>query len=269
MLIVLPCFPAAGEDFVIELTSQLVSAPYVDITLEMLEQFGITVEVDKAGGQGFGSFRIPAGQAYRPLDFTVPGDFSGIAFPVAAAATVEGPVDVTINNLDFNSAQGDKAIVDILQGAGAAIEKNYANRSLHISGGRGEFPLQAINVDMEEIPDCFPILSVVSAFGNGVSRLYNAAHVRLKETDRIAVMHRELNKMGVEMQEEPTAAEITGASELAGATFITDKDHRIAMSMTVAALSATSESTIKGAEVVKDSYPGFWDDMKALGVKTR
>ncbi|HMF33638.1 MAG TPA: 3-phosphoshikimate 1-carboxyvinyltransferase, partial [Candidatus Lokiarchaeia archaeon] len=161
------------------------------------------------------------------------------------------------------------AIIDILQEAGAAIEKNPSDRSLHIAAGRGEYPLRAINVDMENIPDCFPILCIVGACANGVSRLYNAAHVRLKETDRVAVMHRELEKMGVEMQEEPTAAEITGGTELAGASFVTDSDHRIAMSMTVAALSAASESVIQGAEVVRDSYPSFWEDMKKLGVKMR
>ena len=219
MLIVLPRFPAPTEDFVIELTSPLVSAPYIDITLEMLQQFGIRVDFNKEGGQGFGSFLIPAGQEYNTLDFTVPGDFSGVAFPAAAAAIVEGPVDVTIHNLDFNSAQGDKAIIEILTEAGVQTERNEANRSLRITGGRQTYPLQEINVDMENIPDCFPILSVIGAYANGTSRLYNATHVRLKETDRVAVMKRELSKMGVEIYDEPTAAEDYGGNQSHGSYF--------------------------------------------------
>ncbi len=268
LLLALPRHPLQDAEFRLELTSSLVSAPYVDITLEMLKWFGIKVE-SHLDQDLRGYFRIPTGQHYRPKDVTVPGDFSSIAFPLSAAALAEGPVDVTISNLDFDSAQGDKAIIDILQGAGANIQTNHLERKLHVSGGKSAYPLQGSEIDMGNVPDLFPILCVVGACSQGTTNLINASHVRLKETDRISVMARELHKMGVEMTEGPTSAQITGCPQLMGATFKTDLDHRIVMALTVASMFASSPSVVTGTEVVKDSYPDFYPDMEKIGLRTK
>ncbi len=268
LLLALPRHPSKDAEFRLELTSPLVSAPYVDITLEMLKRFEIKVEshLDK---DMRGYFRIPTGQQYRPKDYTVPGDFSSIAFPLSAAVLAEGPVDVTIGNLDFDSAQGDKAIIEILQGAGANIQTNHLERKLHVTGGRSTHPLQGSEIDMGNIPDLFPILCVVGSCSAGTTDLINASHVRLKETDRVSVMARELHKMGVEMTEAPTSAKIKGSPKLTGATFKTDLDHRIVMALTVASMVAASPSVVTGAEVVKDSYPDFFPDMESIGLKIK
>jgi len=267
LLIALPCHPAKDAEFHIELTTPLVSAPYVDITLEMLKWFGIKVDV-QLDKEMRGSFRIPTGQHYHPRDVTVPGDFSAIAFPLAAATIAEGPVDVTINNLDFDSAQGDKAIIDVLQGAGANIQINRHERKLRVTGGRSKYPLLGSEVDVGNVPDLFPILCVIGACSNGTTTIKNAAHVRLKETDRVSVMNRELRKMGVEMTEAPTSAQIKGCPKLTSATFQTDLDHRIVMSLTVASMAAASPSIVTGVEAVRDSYPDFFSDMEKIGLRT-
>jgi 3-phosphoshikimate 1-carboxyvinyltransferase len=268
LLLALPRYPMKDAEFRLELTSPLVSAPYVDITLEMLKWFGIKVEIHLDQDLR-GYFRIPTGQQYHPRDVTVPGDFSSIAFPLAASALAEGPVDVTISNLDFDSAQGDKAIIEVLQGAGANIQTNHSERKLHVSGGRSAHPLQGTEINMGNIPDLFPILCVVGTCSEGTTNLINAGHVRLKETDRVSVMARELHKMGVEMTETPTSAQIKGCAKLAGATFKTDLDHRIVMSLTVASMVAASPSIVTGVEVVKDSYPDFFPDMEKIGLRTK
>ncbi|MFX1388056.1 MAG: 3-phosphoshikimate 1-carboxyvinyltransferase, partial [Promethearchaeota archaeon] len=125
--------------------------------------------------------------------------------------------------------------------------------------------LKGIEIDCIDIPDLFPILSVIGAFAEGKTILYNASYLRFKETDRISAIARELNKMGVKVIEEDDKLTIFHCDNLVGTEINHSNDHRIAMACTVAALYADSSSYLQNSEIVKDSYPLFFEDLKELG----
>ncbi|MGV9173503.1 MAG: 3-phosphoshikimate 1-carboxyvinyltransferase, partial [Promethearchaeia archaeon] len=250
----------------INLTSPLVSYPYIEITIDLLNQFGINV-IEKLNEEKMGKYYISFDQKYRPQVFSIPGDFSSSAFLISAATLTEEPSSVTINNLDITNPQGDKKIVELLQEMGAEINIDKENKQITVHGGREEHPLHGINVDCQNIPDLFPILAVCGAVAEGKMVLYNAAHLRLKESDRIAAMARELKKMGVTLQEENDKLTIHHCEQLKSSTINHDNDHRIALACSIAALFADRPSQIDHLEVVNDSYPTFLEHLEELGVK--
>ena len=266
LLVICPLLACKDKDFIeIELTTPLVSVPYVKITLNVLNTFGIHIQENFEKGK----FYITNEQHYRAQSYDIPGDFSSSAFIIAAAVLSNDPTKIIINNLSMNNHQGDKKIVEILKDMGANIEVNEAKKQVIVIGDLSSHPLNGLEIDCKDIPDLFPILSVVGAFAKGKTVLYNAKHLRLKESDRISSMVRELTKMGITVSEEDDKLIIYHCDKLKGTTFDHENDHRVAMACTIAALYATSSSKIRNIDIVKDSYPSFLDDLVKLGAQIK
>ena len=242
--------PLLEEDSKISLTTRLESAAYVDITLHALKRFGVQVEAQE------GSYAICGGQAIQsPGELRVDGDWSNAAFFLAAGA-LGNPV--TMTGLHLDSPQGDKAILDALKRFGAHVE--VAEDRIIVSPA----PLSGCTIDVGETPDLLPILAVLGACASGETRLINAARLRFKESDRLASASAMLRALGGRVEELPDALVITGG-QLAGGTVDSCRDHRIAMSAAVASIRCANEVTILGADAVKKSYPGFFEDWATLG----
>ncbi|MGQ0537194.1 MAG: 3-phosphoshikimate 1-carboxyvinyltransferase [Methanobacteriota archaeon] len=244
--------PFAASDTRIRLSSPLKSRPYVDVTLEVMRHFGLAAEESDDG------FSVPAGQSPRARSYEVPGDFSSAAFPLAAAAVVGGRV--TVEGLDAAGAQGDRKILDHLRAFGAKVA--VAERTVSVEGTG---TLAAIEADVGDTPDLFPVLCAVAAHAKGVSRFHGARHLRFKETDRIRAMVAELSKMGVRIEERDDGAVVHGGAPLSGARVLSYDDHRILMALAVAALGARGETTIDDPGSYPVSYPGFVRDLVSLG----
>lgn len=265
LLLISPMLKCEEKEFVeIEITTPLVSYPYVKITLDILDSSGINFQ-EKLNDQKIGKYIIPRGQKYRPQVYSIPGDFSSVAFIIAAAVLSPEDSNVIIKNVDIQNPQGDKRIIEILLGMGAKIDVNQNKNQVTVKGGINTYPLQGKDVDCSEIPDLFPILSIVGAFAKGKTTLYNASNLRLKESDRISVMARELAKMGVKIKEKNDKLTIYHCEKLKGSKVNHEKDHRIAMACCVAALYARNNSEIKNINIIEDSYPSFIKDLKKLG----
>ncbi|MFX1455152.1 MAG: 3-phosphoshikimate 1-carboxyvinyltransferase [Promethearchaeota archaeon] len=266
LLIVCPLLICRDSDFIeIELTTPLVSAPFVKITLDVLSTFGINIQANFEKGR----FYITNEQNYRAQSYDIPGDFSSSAFIITAAALSKEPTEVIINNLDIDSTQGDKKIIEFLQKMGANIEVDRIKKQVLVKGNLSTNPLNGQEFDCNAIPDLFPILSVVGAFAKSKTVLYNIKHLRHKESDRISSMARELMKMGVKVSEEEDRLTIYHCDELLGTNINHENDHRVAMACTIAALYASSTSKMANIEIMKDSYPTFLDDLIQLGAQIK
>jgi 3-phosphoshikimate 1-carboxyvinyltransferase len=238
----------------VELTTDLKSEPYVRITVELLADFGVDAERTESG------YRVDGGQRYRRDEYRVPGDFSSMSYLLAAGA-VAADGDVVVAGA-HPSAQGDSAIVDVLDRMGAAISWDRDAGEIRVAGG----DLTGVEVDVEDTPDLLPTVAVLGAVAAGDTRLVNCEHVRLKETDRVSVMAEELSKMGASVTE--TADELVVHGEettLTGARVAGHADHRIVMALAVAGLVAEGETTIEGAEHVDVSFPDFFETLSSLG----
>jgi len=244
--------PYAQAPLTIKLDGKLVSRPYVDITLRVMSDFGVSVE------ERGNSFDIPKGY-YKAQDYTVEADASSASYFFAAAAITGVPVTVT--NMPPKPIQGDAAFVDLLRQMGCLVERTNLGTTVK---GPGKGGLKAIDVDMSKWPDVAPTLAVVAAFANGTTRITNVEHLRVKETDRIKAVVTELKKIGCQAEELPDGMVVTGSPErLHGAVITTYDDHRIAMCFAVASL------LVPGVEfdemgVVKKSFPQFWDLWEGL-----
>ncbi|MFB6211556.1 MAG: 3-phosphoshikimate 1-carboxyvinyltransferase [Halobacteriales archaeon] len=242
----------------IELETELKSAPYVDITREVLDAFGVDTEADDR------TFHVPGDQQYAPPGgtYAVPGDFSSISYLLAAGVlAADSDHDVTISGA-YPSAQGDTAIVDILTDMGADIEWDRDAGRLRATRSS----LTGTTVDVGDTPDLLPTIAVVGAAADGTTRIENCEHVRYKETDRVAAMATALERMGADVEETQDTLTIHGGqSSLTGTTVEGRHDHRIIMSLAVAGLVADGETTVTGAEHVDVSFPAFFDVLIGLG----
>jgi 3-phosphoshikimate 1-carboxyvinyltransferase len=254
-----------GDHTLINIVSPIKSYPYLKITEQVLTDFGIKFSVNIEENL-LGRYIIPSGQTYKGRKYVVPGDFSSAAFILVAAALNPFPNEVIITNIDMNSPQGDKKIVEILEKIGAKISIDGKNSSITVTGG--EF-LNGFKYDCSQTPDLFPILCVLGLFANHDTTLFNATHLRIKESDRIAVMVRELRKMGAVIQEHDDGVFIQGPQQLVGTHINHSHDHRIAMALSIAALFARSTSTMNHKEIVSDSYPGFFEDLQKIGASIK
>lgn len=232
----------------------LLEQPYVGITLDWLKAAGISVEAD----ENWLNWKIKGGQKYRALDRTIPADFSTAAFPLAAGMLSGKRVE--IRNLDFNDPQGDKAVFAFAEKMGANVTRG---KELEVKKSAS---LRGVELDLNSTPDALPILAVTAAFAEGKTLLGNVRQARLKETDRIAVMAKELAKVGVAVKELEDGLIVTGGN-FHGGVVESYGDHRIAMAFAVAgtALPEGEELIIRDAECAKVSYPDFIRDFKALG----
>ena len=241
--------PLLAGDSEIRLLGRAVSAPYIDITLEVLAQAGVEIVKTPTG------FLVPGGQTYRLTDAVVPGDFSGAAFPLVAGALGDG---VTLTGLSLLSAQGDKAVLDVIRLAGGVVTVSEEG----ITAKKGA--LRAFRVNVGETPDLAPILSVLAAYATGESVLDGVARLRDKESDRLAAIEEMLAAAGIASREEGDSLVIAGGVPTGG-VFDSRSDHRMAMSAAILAAFAKGESRVSDMTCVKKSYPGFWEDFAGLG----
>ena len=242
--------PLLDGDSKIELLSELESRPYVDMTIEVLTQFGIEVTATENG------WFIKGGQSYTPTNYVVEGDWSQAAFFMAAGAIGS---EIKIKGLSPRSIQGDAKFVDILRDFGANIY--WENDELIVSKGN----LNAINVDASQIPDLVPIIAVVAACANGITRISGAKRLRVKESDRLRAIYNGLKTMNVDIFETDDGLIINGGDDILGANINGANDHRIIMALSIAATTANGDVIISGHKSVNKSYPSFFEDYQLLG----
>lgn len=230
--------PLLDGDSEIILTSPLESRGYVNMTLDVLDKFGVRVEALEKG------WLVPGGQKYQSHDLTVEADWSQAAFWYGAIALGSS---LELEGLNTFSTQGDMRIVsDFLK--------------LQRPG--------KLELDVSDCPDLVPPLALMAAVRSGTVRLTNAARLRLKESDRLSSVTQTLNALGAQVEEGPDFLSITGVDHLAGGiTVDCCNDHRIAMMAAIAATRCKAPVTLLGAECVKKSYPDFWEEYKRLGGK--
>ncbi len=229
------------EDSEIRMLSRLESKPYVSLTIECLRQFGVKITETAEG------YYIPGGQKMRSCDLTVEGDYSQAAFFYVANALGN---DITLTNLNPDSVQGDKRIVEITE---QFRRQKEAGKPV------------CFEADALDIPDLVPILAVLGTFGTAPSKIYNAHRLVIKESNRLEATADMLNRLGGNVTATPDGLEILPVKSLHGGTIDSCNDHRIAMCAAIAATRCTGDVTILNGECVKKSYPRFYEDYHQLG----
>lgn len=247
--------PLAKNDTTIQIHSA-VSTPYIDMTLETLERFGIEV-LYKEGD--YSEFYIEGGQSYQSVDYTIESDWSAAA-AIMVAAAIAG--EVTLHNISTLSRQADTIICRALERAGASliIESNSITAAhRHLS---------AFTFDATNAPDLFPALVALAAAAEGVSTIYGIGRLRGKESDRGEVLREEYAKLGIdiELNYDKDVMRVVGGKPHAAEVDSHD-DHRIAMSLAITALRIDDKVVIRNRECVAKSYPSFFDDIESLRVK--
>ena len=242
--------PLAQEDTEIYV-DVLNEAPYVEMTLGWLAEQGI-----RYTQEGLKYFHILGGQRYHAFRKRIPADFSSATFFLCAGAIADA--DLTLEGLDMNDAQGDKAVVRMLEEMGARVE--VGEKAIRISRG----DLVGRTFDLNSTPDALPSLAVVGCFARGTTRLENVPQARQKETDRIQVMAKELSKMGAKIRELPDGLEIE-ESKLEGAKVSGHGDHRVVMALAVAGMAAEGQTVVDTAESMQVTFPNFVELMNNVG----
>jgi 3-phosphoshikimate 1-carboxyvinyltransferase len=247
VLVVAPCAP---RDMVVNWLEPVASLPYVHLTLAMLEQWGVNYQWLAPN-----SVRIPAPQPYRSQDYLVEGDCSSASYWWAAAAITGG--EIVTAPVTSAALQGDCRFLEVLERMGCNI--HWEGEGVRVKGPER---LRDLDLDMNAMPDMVPTLAVVAAFAEGTTRIHNVAHLRIKESDRIAVVAMELGKIGIAVEELADGLVIHGGGAH-GAAIESHNDHRIAMAFAVAGLRVPG-IIIHGAEAVAKSYPDFWDEFARI-----
>lgn len=245
----LMALPIATNDTEINVAN-LKSKPYIDLTLQILKDFGITVD-----NSDYKIFRIPGKQKFKAREYTIEGDWSGASFLLVAGA-ING--NITLEGLNISSRQSDMAIMEALKKAGAKliIEKG----SITVSKSE----LKAFETDATESPDLFPPLVALAAYCKGKTRIKGVSRLIHKESNRASALQEEFGKLGIRITIDDDVMIIEG-SKVSGGNVSSHDDHRIAMALAVAALGATGKVAIKDSHSVAKSYPLFFDDLKNLG----
>ncbi|MFH1481852.1 MAG: 3-phosphoshikimate 1-carboxyvinyltransferase [Pseudomonadota bacterium] len=237
--------PCSERGMEIHVKGPLVSRPYIDITLTVMERFGVTLD-----REGYHYFKIPSGQRYKPVRFVIEGDVSNASYFWASAAVTGGTM-VTENISPHITNQGDVAFLNLLEEMGCRVERGRNQVVVH--GG----PLSGIDVDMGNMPDMVPTLTAIALFADGKTSIRNISHLRHKESDRIRCVARELGRLGGRLEEQPDGLVIHGGGHLSGAILDPHNDHRLAMSFAVIGLRVPG-IRIKDENCVTKSFPGFW-----------
>ena len=239
--------PGAQSSSELIVSGELVSKPYVEMTLGVMAAFGVSVETGPAG------FRVlPC--CYRACRYAIEPDASAASYFLAAAAITRG--SVTIEGLSRDSLQGDVAFCDLLERMGCQV-RCQADRITLVGG-----PLRGIETDMRDISDTVPTLAAVALFADGPTTIHGVAHIRRKESDRIGALATELRRLGAAVEEYDDGLRIVPGN-LHGATLDTYDDHRLAMSLALVGL-ATPGVIIKDPGCTAKTYPGYFTDLAAL-----
>lgn len=256
----LQALPLCGKPAILQVVGDLISRPYIDITLNLMARFGVIVE----RGEG-GEFRIPGGTGYRsPGNLTVEGDASGASYFLAAGA-ISGSRGkdssrgkVRVDGAGARSIQGDVRFVDALEAMGAAVTRG--DQWLE-TGGAGD--LHGIDIDCIAIPDAAMTLAIVALFATGPTILRGIGSWRVKETDRIAAMATELRKVGAAVNEGPDWLRIEPPVALRPATIATYDDHRMAMCFSLVTLGGVA-IRINDPQCVRKTYPGYFAEFRRI-----
>jgi 3-phosphoshikimate 1-carboxyvinyltransferase len=245
----LMALPLAAKDSEIKVKN-LKSRPYIDMTIQILKSFGITVH-----NTAYTLFNIPGNQKYIPHIYTVEGDWSGGAFLLVAGA-INGQVN--IQGLNVNSMQSDVAIIKALEKSGSNMK--ISENKIEISKSE----LKAFEFDATESPDLFPPLVALASYCDGVSSIKGVSRLIYKESDRATTLKEEFGKMNIGIEIKDDLMFITGGQPQ-GARIESHEDHRIAMAVAVTSLGANGRVYIRDSQCVAKSYPGFFDDLRHLG----
>ncbi|CAM2899648.1 3-phosphoshikimate 1-carboxyvinyltransferase [Hathewaya histolytica] len=231
--------PLLEEDSIIKIKNNLESKAYVDLTIDMMRNFGIVIE-----NRSYKVFYIKGNQRYKSFDYKVEGDFSQGAFFLVGKALGN---EIKVEGLNLNSLQGDKEIIEVIK----TIENKKSRDTL---------------IDASEIPDLVPIIAVLSSLRLGKTHIFNAGRLRIKESDRLRAICTELKALGANIEELDEGLIILGTEELQGGVEVHSwNDHRIAMSLAIAGTRCREAIILKGSESVNKSYPHFWNTYKELG----
>jgi 3-phosphoshikimate 1-carboxyvinyltransferase len=243
--------PYAQGDVTVRLEGRTVSQPYIGMTLEVMRAFGAIVT-----SEGEHHYHVPGRQFYHCREYAVDGDASSASYFFLAAALCRGAV--TVMNMNPRSCQGDLRLLDFLEQLGCTVRRGES--WIEVTGHK--LPEGEYHFDMGDMPDMAPTMAVLSAFRPGRTVISNCAHLRIKESDRIASLVTELNRIGVGAWETADGLVIDGGRPL-GAQIETYNDHRMAMSFAVAGLAAPG-MRIANELCVNKSFPGFWDALGRL-----
>ena len=243
--------PLLEGDSIVKIVGPLESKGYVDLTLDILAKFGITIL-----NHNYESFEIKGNQSYRSYNYTIEGDYSQTAFFLIAGAM---GVDVKLSGMSKDSYQGDKKIVDDIQALGGDII--FKDDLLYCKPSQ----TKGTTIDFSQSPDLGPALTVLASVSEGVSYFLHVSRLRIKECDRVTCMKEELEKLGAKIDEEPDTMIIYGIPKLHGGIIDSHNDHRVAMALAMASLKMDGTLTILNAECVSKSYPNFWEVFEALG----
>ena len=248
LLTALPLLPTGAT---LRVTGNVESAAYIAMTEQVLRTAGIRFE--KNGWE----YSVPGGQMYDlPEHVEAEGDWSNAAFFLCAGAL--SPAGVSVAGLYRDSAQGDRAVLDILRAMGAEVTAEEETVTVRRGALRG------VTIDARPIPDLIPVLSVLAALAEGETVIEHAGRLRLKESDRLASTAAMLSALGGHVEELPEGLRIQGVPQLVGGTVDACNDHRIAMAAAVAAGGCREKVIVRGSECVNKSYPDFWRDLDGL-----
>ncbi len=246
--------PLARQDMVIEVVGDLVSKPYIDMTVAVMRRFGATVKAD-----GYRQYRVAGGQGYQsPGSALVEGDASSATYFLAAAAIRGGTVRV--QGVGLSSVQGDVRLADVLEQMGAPVRRGED----WIEVGRGD--LRGVDLDLNHIPDAAMTVATAALFAEGQTTIRNVGNWRVKETDRLAAMAAELRKVGAQVEEGSDYLKITPPERISSAAIDTYNDHRMAMSFSLAALG-DAPITINNPDCVSKTFPDYFETLAGIAVE--
>jgi 3-phosphoshikimate 1-carboxyvinyltransferase len=249
LLITAPMLP---DDTQLTVNGQILSDPYLDITQNMMRIAGAQSTREK------NHFQVKGKSGYKAFNYHVPADFSSAAFPLVGAA-LNGE-NVTVTDMDLSDPQGDRRILDILRLCGATV--NVSGKNISVSKSR----LKAVDIDMGNTPDLFPVVAVLLSTADGTSRLFGAPQLRHKESDRIKSTVAMLKAIGADAEETADGCIIHGKKRLTGGTVQTLDDHRILMSAAIASLVCENPVIVDNDDCYAVSYPNFPEDMSKIGL---
>lgn len=243
--------PLLEGDSIVKIIGSLESRGYIDLTLDILAKFGITIL-----NHNYESFEIKGNQSYSGYNYTIEGDYSQTAFFLIAGAM---GADIKLNGMSLDSYQGDKKILEDIQALGGSIVFKNDLLSCKPSQTKGA------TIDFSQSPDLGPALTVLASISQGVSHFVHVSRLRIKECDRVTSMKEELEKLGAKIDEELDTMIIHGVEKFNGGIVDSHNDHRVAMALAMASLKMKEDLTILNAECVSKSYPNFWEVFESLG----